>query len=582
MQARACWPHLSAILAISLLSTPLALLLPLPLKIAVDSGIQGCPLPAFLRAFMPAALQHSSSGAVWIALVLLVLISLLVLLLGMAGWILQTYTGEKLVWNFRADLLHHAQRLSLSFHDRRGSHDLSYRIQHDAPSIQYVAIQGVIPFASAVFTLLAVSVTLFKVDTPLALIAAALVPPVLVLTRACGARVREHSYKIKDLDSSALSVAQEALTSIRVVKAFGRESREYERFITHSGERMKGQVRLALLQSSFNLLIGMIIALGTAATMFVGVLHVRSGRLTVGDLLLVMAYLAQLYSPLQLISTKLTDIQAWMASLERAFSLLDEVPEIDEHPRPQSLAWAHGEIEFCSVALQYGNDRPAVKDISFHVSPGQKVGIIGPSGAGKSTLLNLLVRFYDPTAGRVLLDGIDLREYRIADLRRQFSIVLQEPILFSTTIGENIAYGRPDASDNDIITAAVAANAHDFISRLPQGYDTIVGERGSRLSGGERQRISLARAFLRNSSVLILDEPTSSVDTQTEELIMDSMKKLMHGRTAFMIAHRLNTLENCELLLVVNGGKLVGVTENVSSALQTHASHLSAEEPSWR
>jgi ATP-binding cassette subfamily B protein len=276
---------------------------------------------------------------------------------------------------------------------------------------------------------------------------------------------------------------------------------------------------------------------------------------------MIMAYVAQVYQPLQLLTTKTTELQTWFASLERAFMLLDQEPEISEEKSAVPVSRARGEFEFRNVSFLYEDSQQGIHDLSFHVPAGSRVGIVGATGAGKTTLLNLLMRFYDPSKGAVLLDGIDIRKYRIADLRRQFGVVLQEPVLFAASIAENVAYGKPDATDAEIMDAARAAASHDFISQLPDGYETQVGERGSRLSGGERQRISLARAFLRDSPILILDEPTSSVDVHTEAAIMQATEKLMAGRTTFMIAHRLNTLKSCDLILVLDQGRLIEVKE---------------------
>jgi ATP-binding cassette subfamily B protein len=254
-------------------------------------------------------------------------------------------------------------------------------------------------------------------------------------------------------------------------------------------------------------------------------------------------------------------MQTGLASLERAFMLLDQEPEISEQIGALAVARAKGEFEFQEVSFRYQGSQHGLHGLSFHVPAGTRVGIVGATGAGKTTLLNLMMRFYDPSEGTVFLDGKGIEEYRIADLRRQFGVVLQEPVLFAASIAENIAYGKPNASDEEIIAAARAAASHQFISALPEGYETQVGERGSRLSGGERQRISLARAFLRDSPILILDEPTSSVDVHTEAAIMEATERLMAGRTTFMIAHRLNTLKSCDLILVLDQGRLVGVKE---------------------
>ncbi|HLX74443.1 MAG TPA: ABC transporter ATP-binding protein [Terriglobales bacterium] len=563
-QSRRCWPHLAGIALLSLLAMPLTLLYPLPLKIAVDSVLGQQPLPNFLVHFLPP--MRPGPVAIGFAVALLLAIALLANLQGLASWYLQTYTGEKLVWDFRAELLNHVQRLPLAFHDRYGPTDSVYRIQHDAPSIQYVAIQGVVPLVTAVFTLVGMVYVCARIDFHLALVALAISPVLFALSLACSRLVRRRSQEIKELDSTALSVIQEVLGSIRLVKAFGQENREQGRFVRHSSKRMSGQVQLSMMQAVFNLLIGLTIAGGTAAALYIGVRHVRSGLLTVGSLLMVMAYIAQMYGPLQLLSTKATDLQAWFTSLERAFLLLDQAPEIAESPRALPLARAQGTFEFCNVSFAYDDSGRGLHHVSFQVPAGARVGIVGVTGAGKSTLLNLLMRFYDPSEGQVLLDGVDIRDYRIADLRRQFAVVLQEPVLFAASIAENIAYGKPDASDGEIEAAARAASAHEFIARLPDAYETSAGERGARLSGGERQRISLARAFLRDSPVLILDEPTSSVDMKTEAAIMQATEALLRGRTTFMIAHRLHTLKSCDMILVLEQGKLVDIRHSQPGA----------------
>jgi ATP-binding cassette subfamily B protein len=324
---------------------------------------------------------------------------------------------------------------------------------------------------------------------------------------------------------------------------------------------MSQQVRLSIQQAVFNVLTGLTIAVGTAAALYFGVRHVRAGTLTVGSMLMIMAYIAQIYQPLQTLTGKVTDLQVWLASLERAFVLLDQQPEIAERAGARKLSTATGEFEFRSVSFGYDGSGRGLHNLFFKIPAGSRVGIVGATGAGKTTLLNLLMRFYDPTSGEVLLDGHDIREYRIRDLRRQFAVVLQEPVLFAASIAENIAYGKPDATDEEIIAAATAAASHEFILNLPEGYETEVGERGSRLSGGERQRISLARAFLRNSPILILDEPTSSVDVHTEAAIMEATDRLISGRTTFMIAHRLSTLKSCDLVLVLDQGRLAEIKE---------------------
>ena len=564
LESRSCWPHLIGIAGLSVLSLPLTLLYPLPLKIVVDSVLGTQPLPHWLVKTVP--MLHARGTSLEAAIAVLLGIALLVSAQGLFAWWLQTYTGEKLVWDFRARLLNHTQRLPLVFHDRYGATDSVYRIQHDAPSIQYVTIQGLVPLMTAVITLVGMIVVTARMDFLLSLVALAITPALFLLSLGCSRIVRLRSQTIKDLDSSALAVIQEVIGSIRVIKAFGQENREQDRFVRRSAIRMSQQVRLSIQQALFNVTIGLTIAIGTAGALYIGVRHVRAGTLTIGSLLMIMAYIAQVYQPLQVFTGKATDLQVWLASLERAFMLLDQSPEIAERESARRLPLARGDFEFRNVSFVYEESGRGLRDVSFTIPAGTRVGVVGATGAGKTTLLNLLMRFYDPTAGHVLLDGIDIREYRIRDLRKQFAAVLQEPVLFASNIAENIAYGKPDASDDEIIAAARAAASHDFILNLPEGYETQVGERGSRLSGGERQRISLARAFLRNSPILILDEPTSSVDVKTEAAIMEATERLMSGRTTFMIAHRLSTLKSCDLVLVLDQGRIVEVKESTPEA----------------
>ena len=402
-----------------------------------------------------------------------------------------------------------------------------------------------------------------RLNWPLAIVAMSIFPLLIAMPKIYDRRMRGKYTSIKELESSTLGIVHEVLTALRVVKAFGREDHEQQRFVAQSSAGMGARIRLALVESAFGLLNNLVTAIGTALVLYIGVRGVLAQHLTLGELLMVIAYLTQLYGPLTAIGDKVIALQSFRASIQRAFELLDEVPEVAERPQARPLKRATGAVELQRVAFAYDSEHLILEDVSFAIPAGTRLGIAGRTGAGKSTLVSLLMRFYDPSAGRILLDGVDLRDYKIADLRNQFAIVLQEPLLFSTSIAENIAYGRPGASFHDIVEAARVANAHDFIRALPDGYDTLVGERGMRMSGGERQRIALARAFLKDAPILILDEPTSAIDVKTEAMIMEAMQRVMAGRTTFMIAHRLSTLDVCDARIVMEYGRLIEASGNI-------------------
>jgi len=570
------WRYIAGIFLLDLVATPLSLLGPVPLKIAVDTVIGSQPLPQWLDALLPDPVTHSKLLLLNVAIGLQVLLVLLSQLQGLSTYLLRIHTGERLTLDFRGLLFRHVQRLAFTFHDTRGTADTIYRIQYDAPAIQWLTIYGVIPLVSSVVTLLAMIYVTAYLDWWLALVALSVVPFLIVIPKVYDRRMRGQYINVKELESSTMGIVQEVLTALRVVKAFGREDYEQERFVGQSSAGMGARMRLAFAEGAFGLLSNAITAIGTALVLYIGVRSVLEGRLTLGELLMVLTYLAQLYGPLTAIGDKIVGLQSSIASTQRAFELLDEMPEVAERPHARPLKRAAGAVEFHGVGFAYDGRNLVLDDASFAIEAGTRLGIVGRTGAGKSTLMSLLMRFYDPSAGQIILDGVDLRDYKLADLRNQFAIVLQEPVLFSSSIAENIAYGRSRAGFQDIVEAAKVANAHDFIVELPDGYDTRVGERGMRLSGGERQRIALARAFLKDAPILILDEPTSSIDVTTEALIMEAMQRVMAGRTTVMIAHRLSTLEVCDARMVIEYGRIVEATGNI----QVDLSHQTVSRPS--
>jgi ATP-binding cassette subfamily B protein len=566
-QARSHSLRLATLFAVGLLASPLALLAPLPLKIGVDSVLDSRPLPRLLDAVVPTAIARTPATLLVLVAILALLIALLTQLQAFAATYLTAAAGERLVLDFRARIFRHLQRLSLSYHDTLGTADSGYRIQTDAPAIRNVVVDGFIPLVGAGLTLGGMLYVTVRIDWQLALVALAVSPPLLLAAHAYRPRLRSESRKVKKLESAALGVVQEVLGALRVVKAFGQEAREDARFVRRASEGLRGRLRLAAAEGRFAIIVGLVTAAGMALVLFVGVGHVHAGTLTLGNLLLVMGYIGKLYDPLKTISRKTATLQVHLASLERAFVLFDQLPDVTERPNARPLERARGAIAFRNVSFGYGPDRPVLHGLACDIAPGTRLGIVGTTGAGKTTLISLLTRLYDPTDGAILLDGVDIREYRLDDLRRQFAVVHQDPVLFSVSIAENIGYAVPGASREQIVAAAQAAKAHEFIIQLPQDYDTQVGERGVKLSGGQRQRIALARAFLKNSPVLVLDEPTSAVDQHTEAGIVEALESLERGRTVIIISHRASALRRCSAILVMERGHIVDAGSSVPAPL---------------
>ena len=481
-QARSQWSYVGALFLVGLLATPLTLLTPVPLKLAVDSVLGSRPLPPAIASVIPLAITRSPRALLVFIAVLALLIALLTQLQALATKYLTAVAGERLVLDFRRAIFHHLQRLSLSYHDSIGTADSVYRIQNDVPAIRYLIIDGFIPSISAAAALAGMIYVMMRMDWQLTLVALAIAPPLLLATQAYRPLLRNQSREVKKLESGAMAVVHEVLGALRIVKAFGQEDREGERFVRRSDEGVRGRIRLALTEGHFNVIVGLTTAAGTAAVLFVGIGHVRSGVLSLGDLLLiVVGYVGKLYEPIKTISRKVATVQGHLASTERAFALLDEPSDVEERSDARPIVRARGAIVFRRISFSYGRDRPVLHDVSFTIEPGTRLGIVGASGAGKSTLINLLMRLYDPTSGEILLDGVDLRECRLADLRRQFAVVPQEPVLFSMSIAENIAYANADADRNTIIAAAQAGqlpNVDDFkaISFQADNLFRVVGQ----------------------------------------------------------------------------------------------------------
>jgi ABC-type multidrug transport system fused ATPase/permease subunit len=525
------------------------ILLPWPMKIIVDSVLKDEPMP-----------DHLNFASKQTLLILVVVAQVLLVLMHNGLTVLDNYINTKIdqnmVLDFRCDLLNHAQRLSLAFHDQRRTGMLIYAINFQADAAARL-VMTIPPLVQSLLMLVGMVWVTFVINPTLALLSLIIVPFLCYSIRFYVNKIQNRLAEVRGMEGESLSIIHEAISMLRVIVAFGREEHENRRFRTQGERTIKARIVVTVWQTLFTLAVNMVIAIGNALVLAYGAMQVLNGNITLGDLTVVIYYVTQIYKPLETISTTVGGLQDILMALRVAFNLLDTEPEIKDAPDAVALHRSRGQLSFEGVHFNYRNRVDTLQDISFTVEPGQVVAIVGPTGAGKTTLVSLIPRFYDRQQGTILIDGIDNKKIKLESLRQQISIVLQEPLLFSGTIADNIRYGRLDAGENDIIEAAKAANAHDFIEALPKKYDTELGERGVQLSGGERQRIAVARAFLKNAPILILDEPTSSIDSKTEAVILDALDRLMEGRTTFMIAHRLSTIRRADIILVIDKGKLV-------------------------
>ena len=464
--------------------------------------------------------------------------------------------GLQALLRLRTEIYACLHSLPLKYHDQRRSADSSFRVAYDSQSIQAFYSKAVFIFQAS-FSIVSTFAVMWRLDAKLTLLSLAVVPLMIAAMIRYAKRIRTEATTIAERESAVLTVAQEGLSSIRMVQAFGREEHEVRQFQTSARESLEANLRLNLLSMKSALIIGTLIAASTAAMYYVGSLHVLGGTLKLGELIWISSLLLLLYQPLEALTQVAWALEGAAAGAQRCFEVLDHQDDVRDVPGAREIPISRGEIAFENVSFGYNADRAILSGVNLHIAPGQTVAFVGGTGAGKSTLLSLVPRFYDPTAGRVLLDGSDLRQIRKRSLRNQISIVLQDTLLFSTTIRENIAYGRPDASEAEIIEAAKRAQAHDFIMAMPDGYRSQVGERGGHLSVGQRQRIGIARAFLKNAPILILDEPTSALDPTPESAIMTTLDELMRGRTTLIITHRIATVHRVEKIVVLAHGGVV-------------------------
>lgn len=524
---------------------------PWPLKVIVDNVLGGAPLHAFgLGDLAPRALLAVACAALIVVYVLLGALT-----------VTSNYAtigvGQRMVNDFRADLYAHLQRLSLAFHSRRQVGDLLYRLTADTFAIQTLTMNGFFPVLTSLVLLGGMVVVMVQLDWLLTLVALAVVPLLFVTIARLSHRITVLSTDARVRESALWALAQRTIGAIRVIQAFTTEEEEQRRFVGTSRESLDATLRLYTFQTVYAAFVNVLIAGGTAAVLWVGATRVLEQRLTIGDVLVFASYLASLYAPINNLTQTWSLVQGAKVGAERVFEILETVSDLPDGTRPLRRTDVRGDVAFEDVHFGYDPGRQVLRGVSFHARAGELVAVVGATGTGKTTLVSLIPRFYDPQAGRVRLDGVDVREFRLASLRQQVSMVLQPALVFPTTVRENIAYGRAGATMAEVAEAARLAQLDDFLARLPEGLETLVGEAGATLSAGEQLRITIARAILRDAPLLILDEPTAALDATTEARVMEGLERLMAGRTTFVIAHRLSTVRRADTILVLDQGRIV-------------------------
>ena len=542
--------------ALTLVAIAFNLLKPWPFKYIVD-GVLSPADPAHAQARAEIARWFGSADPRTVVLLLCLAIVVFHLLAGSINLITNIMfvrVGLQALLKMRTELYAYLQSLPLKFHDSRRSSDSSFRVAYDSQAIQTIYNKGFSNIFQSTVTLISTFAVMVALDVKLTLISLGIIPFIVIAIRYFALRIRSESTAIQEQESAVLSVAQEGLASVRMVHAFGQEDYEVQQFHRSARGSLQANLRLTGTSMSSALAIGTLMAFGTAAMYYIGSLHVLGGTLQLGTLLVFASYLTMLYQPLEALTYTAWALEGAAAGIQRCFEILDREDDVKDAPDAVAISSTTGSIRMEKVDFGYDPNRLILQGVNISVTSGQTVAFVGGTGAGKSTLLSLVPRFYDPNGGRVLLDERDLRSISKKSLRSQISIVLQDTLLFSTTIRENIAYSRPDATEADIVEAAKRAQAHEFIMAMPEGYSSQVGERGGHLSVGQRQRLGIARAFLKNAPVLLLDEPTSALDPTTEAAIMETIRELMHGRTTLIVTHRIATIHDMEKIVVLKNG----------------------------
>jgi subfamily B ATP-binding cassette protein MsbA len=533
------------------------LLEPWPLKIVFDYVIGPKRMTGWLAAVIGSTTGTDKSAVLEFSVLAVIAIALAAAVGTYAEKYLTTSVGQHVMHDLRHMLYHHIQRLSLSYYEKQKTGDLIVRVTSDIDAVQDFVSSALLGVVVDVLTLLGMLGVMFYLDWRFTLISLSVAPVLFAVVYTFTRRIKRAAREVKKKESEIASVVQESLTSVRVVKAFAREEYEERRLDKESLESVDMALRARKIKAKLSPAVDIIVAAGTALVLWFGVEFVLTGELTAGALIVFVLYLGKMYKPMRDLSKMTDTISKAQVGFERIREVLDTESKVRDLPGARPATRFNGKIEFEHVRFGYEPERPVFTDLSLAVEPGQFVALVGPTGSGKSTLIGLIPRFYDPEAGRVKIDGADVRAYTLKSLRQQISFVLQETLLFRAPVWQNIAYGKPEATREEIVRAARLANAHEFIERMPQGYDTVIGERGESLSGGQRQRIAIARAIIRDTPILLLDEPSTGLDAASEELVFEALGYLMSGKTSIVIAHRLETVRRADVILVVSGGAIV-------------------------
>jgi ATP-binding cassette, subfamily B, bacterial len=533
------------------------LLQPWPLKIVFDSVSGSKPIPAWLASRLPHNLTSDKMSILELAAIAVVAIAILEAAFSYVEKYATTSAGQWIMHDLRRIVYNHVQHLSLAFHNQKRTGDLISRITSDVEAVQSFIVSDLLGFVVDFLTLAGMAAVMFYLNWRFTLIALSVTPLLFAVTWFYTRRSKQASREVRRKEGEIVSLLQEVLSAIGVVKAFAREDYEQDRLERESAESVHLALRARSLKAKLSPLVGIVTALGTALVLWYGGALIVGGTLSAGSLVVFIWYLGKMYKPMQDFA-KMTDaFTKASVGYERVREILETPPTVQDLPAARRAPPLQGEIEFENVGFRYTEDRPVLTDITLRAEAGRMTALVGPTGSGKTTIAALIGRFYDPTAGRVMIDGIDLRDFQQKSLHDQISFVLQENILFHAPIWQNIAYGKSGATREEIRRAAELANAHGFISDLPDGYDTMVGERGVTLSGGQRQRIAIARAIIRDTPILIMDEPSSGLDAASEELVFDALDRLIEGKTAIVIAHRFSTIRRANNIFVIEDGRIV-------------------------